>query len=281
MIDLLIEDGRDHQALTWLRRVMETEPPPKWALEELTWRLERAGQFDEAEGWYRRAAEKGWGRHPDPTVPNPTEKLYEFLVRVGRTSQAEALRRDPSVRGLAAARRGVIRGLQAAGQEADLSAFVDALIAEGQPEEFSEYAREVAANGATNEAIAMWRAAAEQGDFHARWEAVRLMEHNGQADKAENWLRDLISVGQTRPMDEASFDEDRPRWHAQQRARDKGELSARQATRVLADLLERNGRTDEALTLLRRTADQGDRYARRDLRRMTARSRRATQGEST
>jgi hypothetical protein len=70
--------------------------------------------------------------------------------------------------------------------------------------------------------------------------------------------------------------EDLSRWHAQNRARARGELSARQATRVLAALLERHGRTEEALTLLRRTADQGDRYAQQDLQRMIKRSRRAT-----
>jgi tetratricopeptide (TPR) repeat protein len=281
LIDLLIEDGRDHQALTWLRRVVKAEPPPKWALDELTWRLERAGQLDEAEGWYRRTVDEGWYREPNPDIPKPSQKLYQFLLRTGRTSQAEELLRDPSVQGLAVARREVIRSFQAASLEADLSAYVNAIIADGRADEFGEHAHELERTGASGEAIVMWLAAAEHGDFHARWEAVRLMNENGRAEEAEAWLRDLIKAGLAPPMDKFDPDEDRPRWHAQNRARDGGELSARQATRVLAALLEKRGRVEEALTLLRRTADQGDRYAQQDLQRMIKRPHRVTQGQPT
>lgn len=276
IIDLLIEDGRDHQALTWLRRVAKAEPPPKWAWEELTWRLERSGELDEAEGWYRRAVEQDWYREPDPDIPKTTEKLYQFLLRVGRTSQAEALLRDPSAQGLASARRELIRSLHAADRDAELSAYANAVIAEGLPEELSEQAHELENIGAIDNAIAMWQAAGEQDNFHARWEAVRLMEKNGQAQAAEAWLRDIIRAGTTRPMETVYPDEDLTRWHAQNRARSRGELSARQATRVLAALLERRGRTEEALALLRRTADQGDRYAQQDFQRMITRSRNST-----
>lgn len=275
LIDLLIEDGRDHQALTWLRRVAKAEPTPKWALDELTWRLERAGQLDEAEGWLWHAVDlqaKGY-RDPNPDVPNPSEKLYQFLLRIGRTSQAEALLRDPSARGLAAARRQAIRSLKAADQEAELAAWVNSILAEGQPEEFGEHAQELERAGKIAMAIAMWVAAAEQGDFHARWEAVRLMDANGQADEAETWLRDLIRAGQTAPADTVYFEDDPGRWHSQQNAKQRAELSMRQATRVLAALLKRHGRVEEALNLLRRTADQGDKYAAKDLREWMRKSR--------
>jgi len=57
-------------------------------------------------------------------------------------------------------------------------------------------------------------------------------------------------------------------------ARHNRRVSARQATRVLAALLKRHGREDEALILLRRTADEGDKHAAADLRAMITRSRR-------
>lgn len=263
-IDLLIEDGRDHQALTWLRRIVNTGSAPMWALDELIWRLERAGQLDEAEGWLRHAVDHQRCK---------ADRLYQFLLRAGRTSQAEALLHDSASRGLAAARREVVRDFQTAGRQADLNSFVNTILAQGQPEEIAEHAQELERSGATDEAITMWLAAAEHGDFHARWEATRLMDRNGRAAEAEMWLRGLIRAGQNQPMAEADPNVDPSRWHAQQRARDAGNLSARQATRVLADLLKRRGRTEEALTLLRRAADQGDSYAAKDLQKMLRNSR--------
>jgi len=118
--------------------------------------------------------------------------------RTGRTDEAETLLRDPSLGGLAAARRALFWHLKNAGQDAQLSVFATALIAQGDPKDLAKYARQLEPDGAPDTAITMWRAAAEHGDFHARWEAVRLIDANGQGDEAEAWLRDLIRADKPR-----------------------------------------------------------------------------------
>jgi hypothetical protein len=267
LIDRLTEEGHDDQVLSWLRLTARADPKATWALDELTWRLERTGHLGEAEAWLRQAI--------DHQVPHAPEKLHQFLLRADRTDEADTLLRDPSLGGLAAARRSLLRRLNNAADDAQLSIFANTLIAEGNPRELAEYARQLENDGARDTAATMWRAAAEHGDFRARWEAARLMNANGQGDEAEAWLRDLIRAGQT-PIaapDKADFD-DLPRYSAQLVAGHDRQVSARQATRVLAALLKRQGRTEEALTLLRRTADQGDKHAATDLRAMITRSRR-------
>jgi len=106
--------------------------------------------------------------------------------RTGRTDEAETLLRDPSLGGLAAAWRALFWHLKNAGQDAQLSVFATALIAQGDPKDLAKYARQLEPNGAPDTAITMWRAAAEHGDFQPDGKPSASSTPTGKATKPKH-----------------------------------------------------------------------------------------------
>ena len=252
LVDLLTEAGRDHEAEAWLRKVASDGSTA--AAQELAWRLERGGKITEAEFWLSAAIEGGSESAP--------WSLHNLLVRDGRNKEANAVLQRAANCGLDSARYLLMRKLMQPGREADLEIWSHAVIEESGPDEIRQHARLLEQKGQADLAINVWRAAAERGDYHARWRLVQLLEKVGRAAEAESWLRALIADGRDLlPTQKTSDPEEREDLH-------DGETSARQATRVLAALLHRQGRIDEGLTLLRRNAEEGDWCARRDLEQM-------------
>lgn len=158
-------------------------------------------------------------------------------------------------------------------QRSKLERFTHAWLAQGDPpetaadlearrREIRKLAHHLEDEGNLDLAASVLRIAADREDFHTRWALVRVLERQDRVEEAEAWLNDLI--------------EEPGRLRASHRftplpGNDPKEISARQATRVLASLRERRGDIEGALLLLRRIAEQGDIHAHRDLGRMLQR----------
>jgi TPR repeat protein/DNA-binding XRE family transcriptional regulator len=150
---LLKKSGRTDEAEQWFRRAADYDHPG--ALFNLGRLFHESGQLDKAEAWFRRAAEAG---HPDAML-----SLWELVRASGRTEEAE-------------------RWLRCAADT-------------GHPNALFKFALLVQESGRTEEAQHWLRLAADAGNRDALFRLGKMVQESGQTDEAERWLRRAAAAG--------------------------------------------------------------------------------------
>ncbi|MER5968883.1 hypothetical protein ABT112_03895 [Streptomyces sp. NPDC002055] len=255
---LLERADRRDEAVPWWRCAADAGDPRAMALAGAV--AAREGRADEALSWWEAATAAGdreapvraahflrgsgreeagvwWERAEQMTHGYTSRRILDVLVREGRSDEALAWLRDRHTGG------GIseVCGLAGLLQE----------------------------QGHTEEAIRVWQRLAEECDWEApareAWlrTAAELLIGAGRADEAIGWLRGLAERGDTMALPETVR-----RWVALRPADEAVEwlkayaLSHRavnDTTAVeVAELLEADGRVEEAIAWLKERADDGD-----------------------
>ncbi|MEU9214892.1 hypothetical protein AB0D27_45470 [Streptomyces sp. NPDC048415] len=229
-VEILIEVGRDSEALSWFQRAaasgrLETAYEASLAAAEV---LKKAGRIDESLTWYQRAA--------------------------SATGLPEWLRDAP----LGAA-CGAAMMLQEAGRTGDIPAWLWQRAEAGDALTMITLITVLEEAGKNDELFAWLRVRAERGDPLAMYAMARGLKNIlGRSEEAEYWFQRAITYFQSL--------EGAQTWHRRLKEWSGDEFSdGPTALELTVDMLEVTGPAEEADAWIRDRAEAGDRTAAKEL----------------
>jgi tetratricopeptide (TPR) repeat protein len=195
-------------------------------------------------------------------------RIADYLDQIGRAERAHCrpprefwaalLTHAPDHDRVTAARAAAVRGYYRVAYKLYLSSeFI------GPPYQAARLLERI---GRIEEALELYKRAADEGDKMALSSAVRLLETCDRPSEAVSWLRTFIDDGDERVMDElATLLEFSGRGEAIPFYKQAVEAGVPHFVDKVAALLERVGRSSEALKWLESIADAGEPIALREL----------------
>jgi hypothetical protein len=241
--------GRADEAERWYRRAAEAGHPHEMVLGK---RLGAAGQSEEAEEWYRRAAEAG--------NPNGMVALADLLGRAGRAEEAERWYRRAAEAGHPHAMLVLGKRLGAAGQSEEAEEWYRRAAEAGNPNGMVALGNWLGRAGKAGEAEEWYRRAAGTGNPNGMVALADWLGRAGRAEEAERWYCRAAEAGNPNAMwalarwlEHAERIEEAEEWY--RRAAETGNPKAIWA---LADWLGRAGRAEEAERWYLRAAETGN-----------------------
>jgi serine/threonine protein kinase/TPR repeat protein len=215
-------------------------------------RLRESGRLEEAEGWFRRAADAG-----DTEGMNV---IGQLMRRSGRVEEAERWYRRAAEAGntYAIARVGYL--LRQSGRMEEAKQWYRPAAAGGDMRAMNVLGELLTQSGQVEEAERWYRRAAEVGSTRGMVNLGVLLTGSQRAEEAESWLRRAAEAGSGDAMyhlgvvtGQSGRFEDADEWYL--RAAEAGNADAQARIGLLH---KRGGRVDEAESWLRRAAKAGN-----------------------
>lgn len=215
-------------------------------------RLRESGRLEEAEGWFRRAADTG--------DSEAMSTLGQLLRRLGRVEAAEHWYRRAAEAGNTSAMARVGYLLRQSGRLAEAAQWYRPAAAGGDMQAMNSLGDLLVQAEQAEEAERWYRRAAEVGSALGMANLGVLLTRSGHEEEAESWLRRGAEAGSGEAMyhlgivlAQSGQPEDADEWH--HRAAEAGNADAQAR---IGYLCKREGRLAEAENWLQRAAKAGN-----------------------